>query len=65
MAPLKRPLSKITLSNHHCDVCEKPLLYVQVLNDELRLQDDFFECSCCKKRIESVMVKGEDIPEFS
>ena len=55
---------RVTLSDFNCNICNGPLNYVQILNDDIRIQEDFFECKNCGKRIESKFLREEDIPEF-
>ena len=59
-----RSYPRITLSDFNCNICNGPLNYVQILNDEIRIQEDFFECANCGRRIESKFLREEDIPEF-
>lgn len=47
-----------------CNCCNEALNYVQLLNDELRIQEDYFECPKCGTKIESLMTEEEDVPAF-
>ena len=55
---------RVSVSDFKCNICNCPLNYIQVLNDHIRVQEDFFECDHCGKRINSKFLREEDIPEF-
>lgn len=55
---------RVNVSDFKCNICNGPLNYIQLLNDNIRIQEDFFECEHCGKRIESKYLREEDIPEF-
>ncbi|WP_131676596.1 hypothetical protein [Arcticibacter eurypsychrophilus] len=57
-------ISRVSTSIFTCHCCNSPLNYVQILNDELRIQEDFFECQNCGTRIDSLMTEDEDVPAF-
>jgi|GEM_PF-1050477 len=56
--------SRVTVSDFHCNICSGPLNYIQLLNDEVRIQEDYFICENCGTRIESKFLQEEDMPEF-
>lgn len=60
----KTSCHRVNASDFKCNVCNGPLNYVQILNDHIRIQEDFFECEHCGKRITSQFHKDEDIPAF-
>lgn len=65
MSLFKSHISRITTSIFTCDTCNSPLQLVEILIDEMRVQEDHFECKTCKKRIESIILKDEEVPVFS
>lgn len=56
--------SRHTISDFHCNSCHGTLTYVQVLNDDERIQEDYFLCENCQNKIQSKYLQDEDIPEF-
>ena len=60
----KDAIARTSHSVFSCPTCHSKLDYVQVLNDELRIQEDFFTCEKCGSKIESVFVEEEDVPAF-
>ncbi|TQM46937.1 hypothetical protein BDE36_4693 [Arcticibacter tournemirensis] len=57
-------ISRVSHSVFTCPCCNSALDYVQLLNDDKRIQEDFFVCEKCGSRIESVFVEEEDVPAF-
>ncbi|PRY53571.1 hypothetical protein B0I27_10336 [Arcticibacter pallidicorallinus] len=57
-------ISNVSASAFNCNCCDASLNYIQVLNDELRIQEDYFECPKCGSKIESLLTEEEDVPAF-
>lgn len=64
MTDVNECISRVSHSVFTCPCCDAPLDYVQLLNDDKRIQEDFFVCEKCGSRIESVFVEEEDVPAF-
>ena len=58
-------ISRSTTSNHYCECCNAPLQHVELLNDEMRVQEDYFECEYCQKRIECSFDKDDEVPDYA
>lgn len=59
-----RLISRSTASVYSCDNCNAPLNHVELLNDEMRVQEDYFECEYCQKRIECTFEKDDEVPDY-
>ncbi|WP_407426483.1 hypothetical protein [Arcticibacter sp.] len=57
-------ISTVSATAFTCNCCNAALNYIQVLNDDLRIQEDYFECSECGLKIESLITEEEDVPAF-
>lgn len=57
-------ISNVSATTFTCNCCSTALNYIQVLNDNLRIQEDFFECPKCGAKIESLLTEDEDVPAF-
>jgi len=57
-------ISNVSSTVFTCNCCNSALNYIQLLNDDLRIQEDYFECPKCGAKIESLMTEEEDVPAF-
>ena len=64
MIEVNEHISRVSHSVFTCPCCNSELDYVQLLNDDKRIEEDFFVCEQCGSRIESVFVEEEDVPAF-
>ena len=58
-------ISRTTSSVYSCDECNAPLSYIEILNDEMRVQEDYFECEFCQKKIKCAFEKDEEVPDYT
>lgn len=53
----------VSVSPFNCPKCQGPLEYVQVLADERRILEDYFQCKSCFTHILNKQME-EDLPLF-
>ncbi len=55
---------KISETVFTCSCCNSALDYVQQINGENCIENDYFVCESCGSKIESVLREEEEVPAF-
>ncbi len=55
---------RTTQTDFCCKVCNKKMVYVQLIDNTMSMHIDYFQCENCGNRIETLEFSEDEIPAF-